>query len=90
MLKDVIHDGSNHSPIYVKFEVGNMDIKCTNFHRASDHHREQVDEYAISILKALETAGSECLPSTLLNHRRKKSKTFPGWNDYVRPHADES
>ena len=64
--------------------------ECTNINCTSDDHRNQLEEYTISVLQAMKVAGSECLPCTSSKQSRKKSKTIPGWSDYVQPYAEES
>ena len=127
----VIHDGSNlspHSPIYAKFDVGNMELKlnevitqnriswenasslakdnfkevfnqkleniqfgheCWDVKCTSIEHQTQLENYTISVLEAMESAGSECLPSTYTKNLQKKEH-LAGWNEYVKPFSDES
>ena len=130
----VIHCGgnpSNHSPIYLKLSVGDLDlelespqaeskiswdratedarlhyqhqlaskleviscpvtcISCTNFHCMS--HTEDLEEYTMQVLEAIEIAGKECLPSTGGSKSTKTRKgPVPGWSQHVKPYKDES
>ena len=67
----------------------NPPIECTDIHCTSEQHIEKLEEYTTSVLQAMEIAGTECLPSTASN-KKKKSKILPGWTEYVQPYADES
>ena len=55
----------------------------------SNIHREQLEEFTVSILEAMESAGRESLPFTFSNGPKKQNR-LPGWKDYVQPYADES
>ena len=130
---NVLHCGgnpSNHSPIYLKLRVGELDLElespnpesriswdkatedarlnyqdqlaskldliecsascmnCTSFNCIS--HTEDLEEYTMQVLEAIETAGKECLPSTGSSklHRGRKSPV-PGWSQHVKPYKDE-
>ena len=63
---------------------------CTDIHCKSDLHRDQIEEYTISILEAMEEAGEACLPMTSSGGLKPTRKILPGWDQYVKPHAEES
>ena len=126
----VLHDGanlSNHSAIYVKFEVGKMNLRiaknhtkkqvswnsatdeakndfkqvlenklklikykheCLDVNCRQEDHINNLEDFTISVLEAMETAGKECLPYTYLGSRGKGG--IPGWNEFIKPFSEES
>ena len=61
-----------------------MDIKYD-----SGVHLDQLENFTIEVLQAMEESGIECLPRTYVGGSRKKKGT-PGWNDYVKPFSEEA
>ena len=129
----VIHSGSNpsnHSPIYLKLSVGELDhelesipseskiswdkatmdarlqyknvlgskldsiscspscVECTDFHCRT--HTEDMEEYTMQVLEAIELAGKECLPSVGKPSFVGRRDPIPGWSEHVKPYKDES
>ena len=73
-----------------KLEGIKLNNRCTDVHCQSAIHKEQLEEYTLSVLEAMEAAGEECLPSTVAGKLARKRKHIPGWNQYVKPYAEES
>ena len=128
----VIHSSantSNHSPIFVKLDIGNLDLKteksevprhvewsaATNTAKAEykaklaellsnippsacvgchdvhcKDHTDDMQEYTMSILGAIETAASETLPSRGGSTRSGYRRPTPGWSEFVQPYLEES
>ena len=130
----VIHHGenpSNHSPIYARFELGNIDRSkekakskrrvnwgkssevaksnysatlttklakveipectyCRNVHCMD--HMEQMEDYTMAVLEAVQEASQECLACSggVSSRQSGHTQAVPGWSEYVRPYADES
>ena len=61
-------------------------IQCTDVHCIA--HTEELEEYTMDILEAVECSAAECLPST--GGGNGKSLIIPGWSEYVKPFCDES
>ena len=64
------------------------DLKCTT-------HADEMEEYTMKVLEAVEHAGKECLPSTGCGGGggrggKAKRDIVPGWNEFVKPYAEES
>ena len=51
-------------------------------------HLRGIEDYTLDVLKSMEEAGNECLPSTTSTSRRRHG--IPGWSQHVKPYADES
>lgn len=54
-----------------------------------DLHTDSVEEFAMGICQAVDTAAKECLPTSGGGGRRS-GRVIPGWNEYVKPFQDES
>ena len=63
--------------------VGCIDLHYTN-------HNEEMDEYTMEVLEALEKASEKCLPSSGGTLRKQKAGIIPGWNEHVKPYSIES
>ena len=61
-----------------------MDNMCCN-----EHHHDDIENYTIDILKAMERAGRSSLYISK-NIRAKKAKQINGWNTYVKPYQKEN
>ena len=62
---------------------------CKNFH--CKDHEDQLEDYTLHILEAIEAAGHECLPSSKLSNSNKtKNNKVPGWTDFVKPYAADN
>ena len=129
----VVHTGenlSNHSAIYVKIDVGRLDIRleksaaekrsswvkasydakelykiklaeklnhipvyecisCKNVHCVKKIHHNGIEDYTLDVLEAMESTGKECLP-IVGSCSSFKNKKVSGWNEFVKPYADES
>ena len=54
-------------------------------------HENEIEEYTLDILHAIESAGQESLPSnSQIRKIKSKSNKVPGWTDFVKPYADEN
>ena len=128
----VIHLGansSNHSPIFMKFNVDKLDlgleqhsvkkrsswskasdaeketykvelsqrlgqipsyccVSCQDVHYSKEIHRIGMESYTLDILEAMEEVGQECLPHN--RNSKLKSCKISGWNEYIKPYANES
>ena len=60
-----------------KLDAISIPCECTDIHCKSEEHKEQLEEYTISVLKAMEDAGIECLPSSS-SAKKKKRNIVPG------------
>ena len=64
-------------------------VQCRDVH--CNIHNDQLEEYTLTVLEAVETAAVECLASS---GRGKQGpghpQVVPGWTDYVRPYSVES
>ena len=61
-----------------------QDLACTI-------HTDEMEEYTMTVLEAVESASKECLPSTGGGGGGKVRKEIvPGWTELVKPYADES
>ena len=49
-----------------------------------------MNEYTMNIMEAMEFAGMECLPTSGGGNVEGKKPQIPGWNEHVKPYADES
>ena len=50
---------------------------------------DSIENYTLYIMEAMESAGKESLP-TSGGSVSKKGNKIPGWNEYVKPYANES
>ena len=57
------------------------DLHCTK-------HSDFLEEYTMSVMQAVESASKTCLP--LSGQSRRQGGAVAGWNDHVRPYAEES
>ena len=66
-------------------------VKCTDLSCNGHAHTEQIEEYSMSVLKAVENCCNLYLPSiTSSNSGKPRKGILPGWNEYVKPYADEN
>ena len=64
-------------------------VMCTNLH--CSEHTDQIEEYTLNVLKAVESSSLLCLPSSISTSDGKpKKRVLPGWNEYVKPYAEEN
>ena len=52
-------------------------------------HRTGIENCTLDVLRSMEKAGHQCLPLAKQNSKTRKF-TIPGWNDYIKPYADDS
>ena len=63
--------------------------ECTDVH--CNKHMNQLEEYTMSVLEAVEAAAVECLASSGGGKQgHGQHQAVPGWTDYVRPYSEES
>ena len=130
----VLHSGeniSNHSAIYMKINLGKVELSLENevrvkkisWDKATDDakihyssqletllqnipipeciscsdlcctgHREELENYTLLVLEAVEHAAKLCLPSTggVGISSNRKTNVVAGWSEFVKPYADES
>ena len=63
-----------------------MDMQCKD-------HTEEIEEYTMNVLEAVETAAQESLPSTGGGTKTEKPEhlnVIPGWSEFVKPYCEES
>ena len=65
-------------------------IHCLDIHCQSSQHMDSMEEYTMSIMEALESAGMECLPSSGGVQTGGKNTQVPGWKEHVGPYLEES
>ena len=65
-------------------------IHCLDIHCQSSQHMDSMEEYTMSIMEALESAGMECLPSSGGTQAGGKNTPIPGWKEHVGPYLEES
>ena len=63
-------------------------VECTDMHCGA--HTEDIEDYTMAILEAVEKAAQECLPCTGGGKNMSRSDIVPGWTEYVKPFCDES
>ena len=66
-------------------------VECRDIHCSI--HTDQMEEYTIAILEAVESASQESLAFTGGGSNKGRSgqqQIVPGWSEYVRPYAQES
>ena len=62
-----------------------LDIKCQDL-----HHRDEMEDYTLGLMEAMESAAKESLPTIGGNKKSENKKNkIAGWNQYVKPYADE-
>ena len=57
-----------------------QDLNCTL-------HTEEMEDFTMLVLESVENASKECLPST---GSSRSSGLIPGWNELVKPYADQN
>ena len=66
-------------------------IQCFDFNCNVHSHSSEIEDYTINVLEAMESASRLCLPSFSTSNKGKPRKgILPGWNEYVKPYADEN
>ena len=84
MFKDMLRD--KLSSIQTLESSHCSDLFCDN-----KRHINDLDNYTMEVLKSMEITGANCLSRNKTKQRKNtKSRKLPGWNEYVRPLADES
>ena len=66
-------------------------VKCLDLH--CQVHTEELEDYTMSVLEAVESAAKECLPSSGGGGGECSSKRqhlIPGWSEHVKPFCEES
>ena len=64
-------------------------VECRDVHCII--HTDQLEEYTMSVLEAVQTAAVECLACTGGNKKGPRdSQILPGWTEYVKPYSEES
>ena len=66
-------------------------VKCRDIHCSI--HTDQMEEYTIAVLEAVEAASQECLASSGGaggKGRSGQQQVVPGWSEYAEPYAQES
>ena len=53
-------------------------------------HANSIEEYTLNVMEAMECAGIEALPSSGGIISKKGRKNISGWDEYVKPYAQES
>ena len=69
----------------VSFEIDCTDINCT-----SVAHKNHLEEFTLSVLSEMEAAAKQTLPNVLYGGNKCKNSSISGWNEYVKPFAEES
>ena len=64
-------------------------FNCSNVHCQCQDHIDSLEDYTLDILEAMETAGTETLPVSKLGGLNVKNQKIHGWNEHVRPYANE-
>ena len=64
-------------------------VQCRDSHCSV--HTEQIEDYAMSLLEAVESAAQDCLAySGGGKQGTGHAKVVPGWSEYVKPYSEES
>ena len=70
------------------------EIKLPDSHNCQNlfcnEHFEQISDYTLNVLEAVEDAALECLPLVGLGANGKKKNLIPCWNEVVKPFQEES
>ena len=56
----------------------------------SKNHIENIEEYNMNVMEAMENAGLECLPTSGGGNVQGKRPNIPGWNEHIKPYGEES
>ena len=67
--------------------VPNNICNCRNVHCLEENHKEEIDDYVLNLLEAIEDATARNIPHTSPG---KKTHIVPGWNAEVKPFKDEA
>ena len=66
-------------------------INCTDVDCSEHEHRFDIENYTMNVLEAVEKSGHHCLPFTSSSNNGKPRKgILPGWNEYVKPYAEDN
>ena len=71
------------SDVHLPECINCKDLRCND-------HKEEIDEYILSVLDSVQVASKECLPISGKKSQKKKNKTIPGWSEYVKPFSEDS
>ena len=65
-------------------------VQCRDINCSA--HTEQIENYTMAVLEAVELASQECLSSSGGGQQRRtrQGQVVPGWAEYVKPYAQES
>ena len=64
-------------------------FSCQDVLCQASTHREDIEEYTLNILEAMENAGNECLPKSGCGGTANKRPKIPGWSEHVKPYSVE-
>ena len=62
---------------------------CNDLHCQDPNHKEDLDQYTLAVLEAIQAAAEESLPSPVYQ-ANKKRKVIPGWVSEVKPYRDNA
>ena len=68
-------------------EVPNNICNCRNIKCVEENHKEEIDDYVLNLLEAIEDATARNIPHTSPG---KKTNIIPGWKAEVQPFKDEA
>ena len=63
-------------------------LNCNDLH--CNIHSEDMEDYTMNVLEAIEKSAEECLPVSGGAKRMSGRKVVAGWAEHVRPYAEES
>ena len=63
-------------------------VECSDLQ--CEDHTEELEDYTMDILQAIETAAQECLPSSGGGGGGVRQHVVPGWAEHVKPFCEES
>ena len=63
-------------------------LKCRNY--KCTLHKNYIQTLYKELIECCCDASKKCLPHTSLKNDNKRSKTIPGWNEYVKEHAEKA
>ena len=63
-------------------------LKCRNY--KCTLHKNYIQTLYKELIECCCDASNNCLPHTSLKNDNKRSKTIPGWNEYVKEHAEKA
>ena len=78
--KKVLTDKLNNIPVQ-------SCVDCRDLH--CEEHLDELENYTLNVLEAVEDAGKQCLPLTG-GGNSARSKVTPGWSQYVGPFKKDS